>query len=572
MDRPAIHSPDTYPPISSNAICTTLGTTSLHVNARFRIKSTGFDQGALIQNSVSEKTNDAVMWLSPVFWVWVVVLVFAVVGPVYHDWKRVSAPFELDYGEGALMWQVQHVLDRGIAYGSLENGPLVIWNYPPLYLLAVRAVWKISGDLLWSGRFVSYVSGVGVEFLLAAIIYAFLPRRFGRLVRLWAAGTGLLFLSTEAAFIWVPLMRVDLLGLLATYAGIFLFLSAGKASASESGRYNSPAWRAYLAFGCFFVAAYVKQTYIAAPIVCFLVALVMAPKHALRLGLLLGVPAAVVFWLGMVWTHGGFVRHLITYNVHRLSVGRALSGLSANMSNVRLHFVLLGMLVLLGVLRASGLGVSATWRYWTARMRRSPLRLALTVELGHWLICLVLSFTYGKTGSNVNYFLESNAALCVAAGLGLGILLWEVRRAARQTAMAALVLAMPLVLAGQTFYTVANSFVKDSLTKMHERDQMEAYRQFKPRMASAPGPVLSDDMVLLLWAGKDVIFEPATMCMMAEVGTWDESGFERRLESKEFGLIMVSRPQIWDARLLAALQKAYQLDSSVWKYQLYRPR
>jgi hypothetical protein len=183
-----------------------------------------------------------------------VLLFLSVLGPVYHGWKSVGVRTELDYGEGPLMWQVQNLWDRSKAYGSLQDGPLVTWNYPPAYLVAVWGTWKVQGDLLWSGRFISFVSALGVDFLLAAIIYLSLPRRFGLWVRFCAAGTGLLFLCTAASFLWLPLMRVDSLGLLATYIGIFLFLSAGEKH-----------WKAYLAFVCFFVAAYTKQTFLSAP-------------------------------------------------------------------------------------------------------------------------------------------------------------------------------------------------------------------------------------------------------------------------------------------------------------------
>jgi hypothetical protein len=140
------------------------------------------------------------------------------------------------------------------------------------------------------------------------------------------------------------------------------------------------------------------------------------------------------------------------------------------------------------------------------------------------------------------------------------------------TATAALVLVIPLVLAGQNLYTVVNAFVPGELVRMHQDEQMEAYRRFTPRVLSASKPVVSDDMVLLVRAGKEVVFEPATMCLMAEVGTWDPTGFERLIESGNFGVIIVSRPDIWDPRLLAALGKTYQLDGTSGRYQLYRPR
>jgi len=84
--------------------------------------------------------------------------------------------------------------------------------------------------------------------------------------------------------------------------------------------------------------------------------------------------------------------------------------------------------------------------------------------------------------------------------------------------------------------------------------------------------VLSDDMVLLMRAARDVVFELATMCLMAEAGTWDFSGLERRRESGDFGVIVMSRPDIWDTRLLAALHRAYQLDGTSGRYQPYLPR
>jgi hypothetical protein len=198
--------------------------------------------------------------------------------------------------------------------------------------------------------------------------------------------------------------------------------------------------------------------------------------------------------------------------------------------------------------------------------------MALVVEMIHWSICFLFSFAYGKTGATYNYFLEPDAALCVVAGLAVGILLWEALRVPRVTALAAVSLALPLLLAGQDLYTGINSFVPGELVKSHERDEMEAYRQFIPRLASAPGSVLSDDMVLQVRAGKDVVFEPATMGMLAEVGTWDDSRFAQRIEAKEFGLIVISKPDIWDPRLTAGMRTAYQLDGSIGRYRVYRPR
>ena len=470
-------------------------------------------------------------------------------------------PYELDYGEGAVMWQVLNVFDRARAYAPLDGGPLVIWNYPPAYLIAVRGLWMAQGDLLWSGRFVSFLSGLGIAALLAAIIYRFLPQRFGRSIRLCAAGTGLLFLCTAPAANWFPFMRVDWLGLLSTYLGVFLFLSAG-----------SKHWKTYLAFLFFSLAICTKQTFLAAPLACFLVTLVTSPRRALRLGLLCAVLGGVAFWLGMRWTAGGLAHHLILYNVHKFSLGRALAGVSWSLGDVSLFLVPFGALVILAVSRARRMTPGRGWKSWKARLSRSPLSLVLSVEILHWVLAFLISLTYGKTGSHVNYFLESDATLCVLSGLSLGVLFWQAKRAPRLTATLAAALMIPVALAGHSLDAILNSLVGSTGIRAMYRDRAEAYRQLIPLIAGTPGPVLSDDLVLLTRAGKDTLFEPATMGFLEEVGRWDQSRFERRLESRDFAMILFSRPEVWDPRLALAIQNAYQLDRVVGKFQVYRPR
>ena len=79
-------------------------------------------------------------------------------------------------------------------------------------------------------------------------------------------------------------------------------------------------------------------------------------------------------------------------------------------------------------------------------------------------------------------------------------------------------------------------------------------------------------MILLQRAGKDVVFEPATMDFIAEAGTWDQSAFLRRLQAREFPLIIVSNPSLWNPTVLAAILQNYQPDRVIAPFHLYRPR
>jgi hypothetical protein len=499
--------------------------------------------------------------LKPILWIWALLLLIAITAAFYQGWKRLNIPHELDYGEGALMWQVQNVFDRNRAYAPLDGGPLVIWNYPPAYLMVVHGLWRVQGDLLWSGRYISFLSGFGLVLLLAGIIYRSLPRRLGKSIRLCAAGSGLLFLCTAPAANWFPFMRVDWLGLLATYLGVFFFLSA-----------ESKHWKSYLAFLFFLLAICTKQTFLAAPLACFLVVLVTAPRRALRLGLFCVVLGGIAFWLGMRWTNGGFADHLILYNVHKFSFTRALGGISWSVSDSSLFLVSLGALILLAISRIRRMAPGRAWKSWKARLQRSPSSLALSVELLHWTFAFLFSFAYGKVGTSINHFLESDAALCALSGLSLGVLFWQTKRAPRLTTALAVALMIPVALAGNSLDTILNSLVESSENRAANRDRTEAYRQLIPLIAGTYGPVLSDDMVLLTRAGKDLLFEPATMGFVADAGNWNPSRFERRLASKEFAVILIVRPKAWQPRLLLAIQSAYQLDRVVGRFQVYRPR
>jgi hypothetical protein len=499
--------------------------------------------------------------LKAVVRIWALLLLIAIAAALYEGWKRLNVPYELDYGEGALMWQVLNVFDRTRAYAPLDAGRLVVWNYPPAYLIAVRGVWRVQGDLLWSGRCVSFLSGFAIVLLLAGIIYHFLPKRLGDSIRLCAAVTGLLFLCTAPAANWFPFMRVDWLGLLATYLGVFFFLSTGS-------RY----WKSYLAVVFFLLAIYTKQTFLAAPLACFLAALVMFPRRALRLALFGVALGGVAFWLGMRWTHNGLADHLILYNEHKFSFTRALSGVSWSLQDASLLLVPFGGLVMLAIWRVRRTAAGRIWKSWKAKLHRSPFSLALCVETLHWVFAFLFSFAYGKVGTSVNYFLESDAALCVLSGLSLSVLFWQVKRAPRLTAALAVALMIPILLVGHSMDTILNSLVESANIRATERDRAEAYRQLIPLVAATLGPVVSDDMVLLTRAGKDTLFEPATLGSLAEVGTWDPSPFERRVASKDFAMILVTRPTVWAPRLLLAIDNAYQLDRVVGRFQVYRPR
>ena len=70
-----------------------------------------------------------------------------------------SNPYQLDYGEGIVLYQASQIANPEIAYKPINSYPFVVFHYPPLYHWCVLAVSFVTGDLLVAGRAVSVISG-----------------------------------------------------------------------------------------------------------------------------------------------------------------------------------------------------------------------------------------------------------------------------------------------------------------------------------------------------------------------------------------------------------------------------
>jgi hypothetical protein len=499
--------------------------------------------------------NDA---FRPLFLLWAAISLGLLVSILYIGFYDLSNPTLIDYGEGPLMWQAANLFNPTHAYALLDNGPLVIWNYTPGYLFAVRALSNWQGDFLWSGRFVSLFCGLGVVTLLFTITYRALPQRFGARIRLCASGTGLLFLTSASSVAWFPLMRVDWQGLFLAYLGLFFFLSARTAP-----------WKTVPAFLCFILAILTKQTFLAAPLSCVIVMLVTAPLRALRAVLICVAVGIFTFWLGMHWTHGGFLRHLVTYNVHKFSIHRAVAGIWLAMLDVRLLFLPVVGLAVLTFMRQWS---SARWRAAKLLLLKRPLFLTLTLESIHLLLSFAMAFTFGKIGSNLNYFLEWTAALCSVAGISIGLALWHALRSRRLTPLTAGALAFPVLLAVFAFDQPLYKLIGARSVRAQERSSLLDYNRVIPLLEATPGPILSDDTVLLLRARKDIVFDPVGLYYMALAGTWDQEPFLNRVKAREFPLVIISSPILWHPAVLEAIHQNYQLDRVDGQFQVYRPR
>jgi hypothetical protein len=100
------------------------------------------------------------------------------------------------------------------------------------------------------------------------------------------------------------------------------------------------------------------------------------------------------------------------------------------------------------------------------------------------------------------------------------------------------------------------------------------YRRLVKLIGETPGPVVSENMLALLDAGKEIPFEPAIIRWLTMKGIWDESGLIRMTESARFGAFALNRhTDLFTDRMLAAIRDAYEPVESVGdQWIFYRPR
>ncbi|WP_322490305.1 hypothetical protein [Chloroflexus sp.] len=307
-----------------------------------------------------------------------------------HVRLLLAFPFPLDYGEGPLLAQVSRLAGGEPIwrlYADPAQEPFLIVNYPPLYLLLSAGMSWFTGAPLAAGRLVALFGALASAAALAALI----GRR-----GVWLA---LLWLAVPVVREWMPLMRVDLLGVA---LGLWAVWVAGHERLP-------PVWRGALAGGLAVGCLLTKPSLIAGPLAAGVLLLAgwirlrSQPEPHARYALLTFLATTTLAGGGIVvalaWaTHGWFLIHVIAANANRWEADLALSFW-------RQQLTLRWLLAI-----AALIGGAIVWR----TERRKMLLPALTYTLAGTLGAIGV----GKVGAYANYFFEWYAGLIWLCGLG----------------------------------------------------------------------------------------------------------------------------------------------------------
>lgn len=471
--------------------------------------------------------------------------------------RAVSFPYELDYGEG-IVWQQMLMMFDGKGYGEIDGMPAIVFHYPPVFHGLVMAASETFGlDQLAAGRLVSLSATLVTGALVALIVHRFSRRQHDRATAaLCAAAGGLVALAFVPVAVWSPLMRVDMVAFAFGLAGLLCGLLA----------IERP--RMVLLAALFFVAAvYAKQTSLPAPAATVLVLLAARPRTAflgIAACLLLGLAAlAAIAWA----TDGGFLRHILLYNINRFDSSRLVWIPQA----VAAHLMFFAAAAA-GVIA----GLSGRFPAWRARRRFAALRedlgarpqdAAFLMLLAYLVLATATLGLVAKSGASINYLIEWMLASAIFAGLGLSALA-ALPRARR------LALLLPLAIAFQTALLPTDP----GYAKLMNRPRVAELERLSAAIRAAGRPVVSDDMVILLRSGTNVQWEPAIFAELASIGIWDERPFVDRIRAGEFAFFVTvgkRGERLFDSRytpaVADAIESAYPVRRTIAGYTAHLP-
>jgi hypothetical protein len=459
----------------------------------------------------------------------------------------ITYTFGLDYAEGEV-WRQAKLIPGKLMYGDITRYPWIGFEYPPMFYFVANAVDRITDNFLAAGRAVSCGAALVSSALIGWLAWQG-ARMGGTLTGLGCYAPAIAaMVAALMVFTLIPvvafstLVHVDMLGVMFSVAGL----------ACAAAALRRPALLTLAVLACV-AAVFTRQTCIAAPLAILLVWGLRDPWRTLRAyaaGLMIGL--AALGWL--TWqTHGGFLRHTLLYlavNRWELRNFLTLAGNVANDCAIVLDLAIVAVVLHWAALRER---LRLTGPRDVLRRLRGDGTVALTALLTAYLIlATALTFLSGKNGASTNYFLELLFACCLWTGL-LVPLQWRAvvgLPAGRKWLQAGIAIALPAILAGSARnMPAAFAGHTASLYGPALQDQTALVAAIR----ATDKPVLSDDLALVLIAGKDAPTEPFLFAELARAGFWDETKLVTMLQQHEFGAVITYKDpgdKTFDGRFL----------------------
>ena len=450
-----------------------------------------------------------------------------------YNWKTVTFPYSVDYGEGPVLDQVMRMARFENIYRPNPTAiPYTISNYPPLYHLVQLPFAWIFGPAYWYGRGISFLS------ILAAAVFIVLTLQ--AITKDWLASIagGVMLLSIPYILHWSPFCRVDSLALGVSWAGLYVLV-------------RWPNNRKALIAGAALLTAaiYTRQSYaLAAPFGAFIWLISQKPRaQAFKLAAWVAGMGLGIFVLLMLVSKGGFYFNIVTSNVNQFWWDTVKNYARDIWKYMPYLVVSSGLFVVL----AAFFKVRSWWL-------AAPYLLAATAS----------AVTIGKSGSNVNYLFELSAGWAFMAGAILA-------STGRKWWSRFILVALLVVQVANTYDWTKDNYYKWVMGRVNnERGAIGILQRY---VHEAEGPVLADEfMGLVVLDDRQLAFQPFEFKQLSIAGVWDEMPFIQDINAKKFDMILLYNPSSWDSRKerwtqnqLAAIYLNYEQVGSWLPKQLF---
>lgn len=443
--------------------------------------------------------------------------------------QALRSPFSKDYGEGCVLGLVQLLADRGSYFTSGTDYPFVHGIYPPLFIVLNVPAYHLLGPTLWFPRLLSMLSALGLVVVLAAL----LTRRTGDR---WLAGAfAVLFLAPWFVQSWAPLARVDMTACLLSLAGLYLFETRG----GHAGAARHLPWLVFV------LAFLTKQSALLAP-AAVLLSLLLDParrRHFLPSLASFAVLLGLGFGSLVLATRGEAWRHLFPYTA-------AAEYLPGQMLTAYRDFLILCAPLL--ALVVAGLVLA---------------RRALAQDLAYiiyWALGLASLVTMSKAGAAQNYYLEPYLGTLILAGISLARL-----REARPQAFRAWPAYVLVAAAVAALYDHRLAALP---LPLRNPGRALDYAGLDEEVRATQGPILSENLSVLVLNRKPVLVEPFGLLLISRQGYWKPDRVVADCRRGYFALIVYEYRLGEIPGMPACLDERYTLTRPLGPYDLYRPR
>jgi len=461
---------------------------------------------------------------------------------VFDAYRCISYPYQIDYGEGFLLY-FAHTLSQGhTIYHDMSIYPFIPGLYPPVYALVCAPLVKLFGISFSIGRLISVLSAILVGILIYKIVAIKADKRI-------AVISTLFFFASPYIYYWTRLFRVDTLGLLFSLVGIYLVLKYERSKAI------------YLSIPFFLLAVYTKQSLIAAPIASFLYLFLKDKRLGITSAGLFGLSGILLFLLCNYATDGQFYLHTVAYQNFGISLHQTIE---RYLDMIQTHAILFGFAF-----------VQAVYII----LKKNPGLFAY-----YFVASALIAVSVGRPGSHVNYFLELIVACCILSGTLLSELQPQIKKASLIGISVVVLLLLQLAYFAHLPYTPT-------------AEDLRIGEEAASWVQSSSGSILSEDAGLVVINDKELLIEFFMATQMEKRGLWDQSKFVSDLQNKSFSLILLevnaksqlafltlegsdeiartqqrySNRQRFTVEMLEAIVSNYHLTETIGKYFVYEP-